>query len=152
MGERERIALFNMVSEYLPGASVLDAFAGSGALGIEAISRGASFALFIEKNVSACAVIDDNLKKLGIYGLKGGVLKADIYQVLETTTDRFSLVLADPPYDEYTEEKIKLLARAVADSGGILVLSHPGEPPEMPGLNLLKTRRYATAHISIYTK
>lgn len=152
MGAREKLALFNMISEYLPGAFVLDAFAGSGALGIEALSRGAEFVVFIEKDPHACKVINDNLQALGLTPSRGGVLQYDIYRVLKTATDRWSLVIADPPYDEYDEEKIKVLARVVADPGGVFVLSHPGEPPEMPGLKLLKTRQYAAAHISVYMR
>ena len=150
MGERERIALFNMIAEYLPGASVLDAFAGSGALGIEALSRGANSVLFIEKDSRACTVINNNLKNLGIDGSRGGVIKANVYQELANMTSSFSLVVADPPYDEYDEQRIKALAQVVAKPDGILVLSHPGETPEMPGMKLLKTRKYASAHISIF--
>ncbi len=152
MGERERLALFNMIAEFLPGNFVLDAFAGSGALGIEAISRGAGFVVFMEKDARACKTIEKNLIDLNLYPHKGGVLKYDVYTVLKTATDRWGIVLADPPYDQYDEKKLQVLARVVADPGGILVLSHPGEAPEMPGLKLLKTRQYAVAHISIYVK
>lgn len=152
MGERERIALFNMIAEYLPGAFVLDAFAGSGALGIEALSRGANFVLFIEKDYRASKIISDNLQDLGIDKAKATVLKDDVYRAMESTTDKFTIVLADPPYDKYDEQRIKLLAHAVADQGGILVLSHPGEPPEMSGLKLVKTHKYAAAHLSVYVK
>ncbi len=152
MGERERIALFNMISEYLPGNFVLDAFSGSGALGIEALSRGAAFVTFVEKDPNACRTIARNLSELGLYPTRGEVLQYDVYRVLETATDRFGIVIADPPYDEYDEGKIKVLSRAVADPGGVLVLSHPGEAPEMPGLKLEKTRKYASAHLSVYVK
>ena len=66
MGERERLALFNMISDYLPGATVLDAFAGSGALGIEALSRGASEVTFIDANKKATECIRGNLASLGL--------------------------------------------------------------------------------------
>ena len=66
MGERERLALFNKISDYLPGANVLDAFAGSGALGIEAMSRGAASVTFVEKSPKAAKIIRENLKTLGI--------------------------------------------------------------------------------------
>ena len=148
MGERERLALFNMISEYLPGGTVLDAFAGSGALGIEALSRGAKSVTFIEKNHAACRIIRQNLETLQI--AQFDVLESDVYQVCNTTTEQWQVVLADPPYDNYEPDKIKVLARVVADSDGVLVLSHPGEPPEMPGLKLLKSRKYAGATISIY--
>ena len=66
MGAREKLALFNMISEYLPGAIVLDAYAGSGALGIEALSRGANYVMFIEKNPHIAGVIRKNLAELGL--------------------------------------------------------------------------------------
>lgn len=150
MGAREKNALFNMISEYVPGNFVLDAFAGSGALGIEAISRGAGLVVFLEKSHVANRTIIDNLSSIGEYGLRGIPGQGDAYKLLATATDRFGIVIADPPYDKYDAEKIKVLARVVADPGGILVLSHPGEAPEMPGLVLEKTRSYAGANISLY--
>ena len=66
MGAREKLALFNMVADVLPDALVLDAFAGSGALGIEALSRGASEVVFLEKSAKACKIIRENLQGLGL--------------------------------------------------------------------------------------
>lgn len=146
MGERERLALFNMIVDSIPGASVLDAFAGSGALGIEALSRGASSVVFIEKNAKACSVIRDNLRELG--------LKADIFQgdVMNFTIDvKFDLILADPPYDKFDINEVKHLVQFLQGRGK-LVLSHPGEAPDLPGLELLKSRKYAGATISVYVK
>ena len=146
MGERERLALFNMIAEYLPGAKVLDAFAGSGALGIEALSRGASEAVFVEKVAPACRVIRGNLRELGI--------EAEVYQsnVVNFTTDtEFDVMLADPPYDNFKINEVTHLLQFLR-SGGILALSHPGEAPELPRMELLKSRKYAGATISIYVK
>lgn len=146
MGERERLALFNMISEYLPGAELLDAFAGSGALGIEAISRGAKKVVFIEKNAKACQVIRKNLVSLGI---EAEVFQGDVVNF--TTPESFGLILADPPYDNFDEEKIIHLLKFL-DKGRILVLSHPDKSPVFPEMELLKTRKYAGANISIYIK
>ena len=146
MGERERLALFNMIVDSIPGASVLDAFAGSGALGIEALSRGASSVLFIEKNAKACSVIRDNLRELG--------LSADVFQgdVVNFTTDnKFDLILADPPYDKFDINEVKHLLKFLR-GGGVLVLSHSKEAPGLPGLELLKSRKYAGATVSVYVK
>ena len=146
MGERERLALFNMIVDSIPGASVLDAFAGSGALGIEALSRGASSVVFIEKNAKACSVIRNNLRELG--------LEVDVFQgdVVNFTTDNeFGLVLADPPYDKFDINEVKHLLQFLQRDGRF-VLSHPGEAPDLPGLELLKSRKYAGATISVYVK
>lgn len=149
MGERERNALFNMIVDMLPMAFVFDAYAGSGALGIEAISRGAAFVLFMDKDPRAVDTINENLKKLRLYGPHGGAMLADTSVVVRTATDRFSIVLADPPYDEYSPKMITRLARVVAP-GGILVASTPEEGPKIKGMKKIKSQKYARAHISVY--
>ena len=149
MGERERNALFNMIVDMLPRAFVFDAYAGSGALGIEAISRGAAFVLFMDKDPRAVETINENLKKLKLYGPNGGAMLADTSVVVRTATDRFSIVLADPPYDEYNPKMVTRLARVVAP-GGILVASTPEEGPEIKGMKKIKSQKYARAHISVY--
>ncbi len=149
MGEREKNALFNMIGETVSGAFVLDAYAGSGALGIEALSRGAMSTLFIEKDPHAIEIINDNLRKVGIYDAQGDVMAADATVVTRTMTDRFSIVLADPPYDKYRPEMITALSHLVAKDG-ILVASTPEEGPEIKGMEKIKSQKYARAHISVY--
>lgn len=143
MGERERLALFNMLGN-LAGMSVLDVFAGSGALGIEAISRGAAHVVFIEKNAAAARVIRENLVALGA---SGEVIVGDVASAY--LAEKFDTILADPPYDNFEIEKILPLVDLLKD-GGTLVLSHPGEAPAIERLVLEKTRQYAAAHLSFY--
>ena len=145
MGERERLALFNALGS-LAGDRVLDAFAGSGVLGIEALSRGASSAAFIEKSPKACKIIRENLATLGV---EGEVTVGDVAKFTDETG--FDLILADPPYDNFVIEVIYRLADLLKING-TLVLSHPGEAPEILGLSLEKTRQYAGAHLSFYSK
>jgi 16S rRNA (guanine966-N2)-methyltransferase len=144
MGARERIALFNMIGNNLRDFEVLDAFAGSGALGLEAISRGAAYVVFIEKNRAAAEVIKTNIKTLGVDGVVK-VCSASKYE----DEQAYNLVFADPPYDKFDLEEVLHLVKFV-DENGIFVLSHPGEAPELPGLRLWKSNRYAGATISIY--
>ena len=163
MGERERIALFNMIQDRIPGNYVLDLFCGGGTLGIEAISRGARFAMLLDSSPKAVATANDNLKELGIYGMDGlsnfdpsvggtgSAMKANVPIAARTATDRYGIVIADPPYDRYTEKMVRHIPRLVLE-GGILVLSHPGEAPVLEGIRLLKSRKYAGATISIYIK
>ena len=146
MGSREKLALLNMVAGILPGARVLDAFAGSGALGIEAISRGASYAVFVEKAPKVARVIKENLASLGI-SEKAEVICEDASSF--TSAEKFQLIIADPPYDKFQGTKLDNLAEML-DNEGILALSHPGEAPEIAGLKLLKTSAYANARISLY--
>ena len=146
MGERERLALFNMIFEALPGARVLDAYAGSGALGIEALSRGAGEVVFVEKNPAAARVIRENLQSVGADA------EIAVGDVVNFTTDRkFGVILADPPYDKFDLAGVEHLVDYL-DRGGVLVLSHPGEAPELAGLVLEKSHRYAGATISVYVK
>ena len=184
MGERERLALFNMISDYLPRTTVLDAFAGSGALGIEALSRGASEVVFVESNREAAQCIRRNLVSLGFEATSRGDVDPVRFSKTELATEgildtdnfrdafgstlgaarvicskvqsfqtkqQFDLVLADPPYDAFRLPEIEHLAEFVRDNG-ILVLSHPGLAPDLPGMMPEKSRKYAGATISIYTK
>jgi len=146
MGAREKLALFNMISDFLPDARVLDAFAGSGALGIEAISRGAKEVVFVEKSPKIANTIKQNLKDLEI---KAQVFVKDVANYIDK--EGFDVIIADPPYDNFKIEATKHLA-SLLKSGGILILSHPEDGLELSGLRLLKTRQYASAHISIYAK
>ena len=148
MGAREKLALFNMIAEYLPRAAVLDAYAGSGALGIEALSRGAEHAVFVEKNPRITQIIRKNLADLEL---------ADTTEVYDKSAENFlpagefDVIIADPPYDNFDIRGVENLAKFLKKTG-VLVLSHPSDAPEIKGLNLDKTRKYAGAKISIYTK
>lgn len=147
MGSRERLALFNMLVGELEGASVLDAFAGSGSLGIEALSRGASEVVFIEKNRVATEIIKQNLAELGASD-NTRIIKNLVKDAISDLGE-FAVVLADPPYDNFDATEVEPLAQVVKNDG-VLALSHPGDAPEIKGLTLAKTRKYAGASISVY--
>lgn len=144
MGSREKLALFNMILPYLPEKRVLDAFAGSGALGLEALSRGASEAVFVEKDEKAVKIIKENLKSLGVTNATVVKSTVDTFEPEE----KFDLIFADPPYNKFEKSQIEHLARFLS-SDGTLVLSSP-EPVDLPGLKLLKSRKYAGCIISIF--
>ena len=146
MGAREKLALFNMITGELDGARVLDAYAGSGALGIEALSRGAKEVVFVEKDAKICRIIRDNLAKLGV---SSEVICGNVVDF--TTSDLFDVIIADPPYDRFSEAEITPLIDLLKQ-GGTLVLSHPDMAPDIPGLNLKSSKKYANAHISVYVK
>ncbi|MBR3228882.1 16S rRNA (guanine(966)-N(2))-methyltransferase RsmD [Candidatus Saccharibacteria bacterium] len=146
MGSREKLALFNMIADKLPGAEVLDVFAGSGALGIEALSRGAASAIFVEKSPKIAQIIKENLKKLS---LNSKIITSSVENY--TTDQKFDLILADPPYDNFKKDTIAHLTKYLKNDG-ILVLSHPTPAPVIDGLKLTKTRKYAKANISFYQR
>lgn len=151
MGERERLALFNMISSRIPGSRVVDLYSGGGTLAIEALSRGATSVFSVDSSSLAIEVLRENLSRLGISSFQITALKADAPNFIATSADRYDVVIADPPYDEYRDGLVQNLPKLVSD-GGILVLSHPGDAPDFSDLTLEKTRSYASAHLSIYTK
>ncbi len=125
MGAREKLALFNMIAPEVMRATVLDLYAGSGALGIEALSRGAKQVVFVESARGAIEVIRDNLARLGL--LENAIvlpMKAENF----FTGSMFDVIIADPPYDDFKVRDIEKATMFLKD-GGILVLSHPGEAP-----------------------
>jgi 16S rRNA (guanine966-N2)-methyltransferase len=136
------------------GADVLDLFAGSGALGLEALSRGAGRATFVESDRDACRVIEQNLARLE---LEGDVLRRDAIAVLREDVRRgrrYGLVLIDPPYEDWERLELRLaeLLPSVLDDGGLLVLETAAKvEPELP-LDLVTSRRYGSARITVYSR
>jgi 16S rRNA (guanine966-N2)-methyltransferase len=122
MSDKVRGALFNSLGD-ISGLNVLDAFAGSGAISIEAISRGAQYAVAIDNDRNAQAAIADNLQKLSL-GDRIKLVKANASSWLNTTDDVFNIVICDPPYDLVQTELIQDLA-ARARVGGIIIISLP---------------------------
>jgi 16S rRNA (guanine(966)-N(2))-methyltransferase RsmD len=149
--DRVRENVFNIVAPWLGEAAVLDLFAGSGAMGLEALSRGAARAVFVEADAQACRAIDQNLDRLRLTGAQ--VLRQDVARFLPVETRRFDLVFCDPPYDDY-ERVEPVLARhlpRLLEDDGVVVLetSSRAAEPELP-LTLRTTRRYGAARITLY--
>src|SRR4249919_2887390 len=94
-GDRVREAAFNLIGP-VDGAAVLDLFAGSGAMGLEALSRGAASATFVENDRDACRTIDRNIEKLRVTGAR--VVRQDVRQALTMDRRTYDLILCDPPY------------------------------------------------------
>lgn len=159
MGERERNALFNMLGQRIERARVADFYAGSGALGIEALSRGAESCLFVEKNPAAMRVITDNCALLQIpkdhtsfyCGSVQSFYKKPKNPASAVFQGPYDVILADPPYNNFDDKELGWLSELLAD-GGVLVLSHPEEAPELNGVRLIDSRKYAGARLSFYAK
>ena len=153
-GDRVREALFNLVGP-VDGASVLDLYAGSGALGLEALSRGARRCVFVENDAEACRVIKRNLETLGLTGAL--VLQRDAVSVLrgEGTAGRsYELVLLDPPYgcwEKLEPELGTLLPAVIAEPGLVVVETDARTEPALP-LDLVTTRRYGSARLTVFAK
>lgn len=152
MGDKIKTAIFNMLGD-MAGMSVLDAFAGSGALAFEAISRGAEKALLIEIDKKAFNTIKDNIEALGLEGKVEAKMR-NVKGWSKNNQDRqFDLVFCDPPYDAVLETVIQQISVHVRE-GGLLVLSWPeSEPePELEDMTIQRNKTYGNAKIVIYSK
>ena len=150
-------SLFSLRPEIFRGLRVLDAFAGSGALGIEALSRGCGGATFAEADRTALACLKANLADLGIGGV-ARVVSGDVYALAQRGAipgGPFALLLLDPPYRLDASESIGLVtalgARDLLESEGLVVLEHAAGvvPPWPEGFALLTRKRYGTTEIDI---
>lgn len=150
--DRVREAVFNLVGP-VDGARVLDLFAGSGGMGLEALSRGAATCTFVEKSRDACQAISANLERLRLTGAV--VLCRDARVALgeeRVRTHAFDLVIADPPYEEWKTHEATLAERVppVLAGDGILVVETAARvDPELP-LDLVTSRRYGSARITLF--
>jgi 16S rRNA (guanine966-N2)-methyltransferase len=151
-GDRVREAVFNLVGP-VDGADVLDLFAGSGAMGLEALSRGAASATFVEADRLAAETILKNLDKLGLEGAR--VYRENAQRRLATDAAggrRYDLVLVDPPYRMLTRFLPMLathLPSVVAPDGLVVVESEAKEEPELP-LPLRTSRRYGSTRVTLF--
>jgi len=153
-GDRVREAAYNLIGP-VADAAVLDLFAGSGAMGIEALSRGARRCVFVESDRTAAKVIDANLAKLRLTGAL--VLCKDAFQALleERAEARlYDLVLLDPPYGVWPELQARLadaLPGVLAPQGLLVVETAANLEPELP-LTVVTSRRYGSARITLFTR
>ena len=153
-GDRVREAAFALIGP-VEDANVLDLFAGSGAMGLEALSRGASRCVFVERDRDAARVIRANLEKLRLTGAV--VVNGDVVGALRDERSRgrrYDLVLADPPYDEWeshTAQLAELLPEVVATDGLVVVETSSRVEPELP-LDLVTSRRYGSARITVFSR
>lgn len=126
--DRVREAVFSILGTRVEGAQVADLFAGSGAYGLEALSRGAARAVFVEKNAAACEIIGRNARKARLHD-RAAIRPADAFAWLKAERDAFDIIFADPPYRKSLEDddlparllKAAALARRLSP-GGVLVL------------------------------
>ena len=147
--DRVRENTFNLIGP-VDGATVIDLFAGSGAMGLEALSRGAERAVFVESSRDACRTINANLDKLR---LDATVLCADVARTLAHEQNRYDLVLCDPPYDFAGHDRIAPhLPRIVTEDGLVVYESGARTQPEIDGLEIRTSRKYGAARITLFAR
>lgn len=157
MGAREKLALFNMLQPRLDTTSkILDLYAGSGVLGIEALSRGAREAVFVEKSPKIARLISENLfSALSPAPAKSAakIFSESVAKFCQRPEylSYFDIIIADPPYDNFRSEDLASISQILSETG-IFILSSPAkiEPPELPGLRQETSRTYAAARLTVY--
>ena len=147
--DRVKEALFSIINFDLPGASVLDLFGGTGQLGIEALSRDAKSAVFVDASADACQLIRENLKRSKLEG-QGRVVRSDYMEYLNKCRESFDIILLDPPYGEvFLENALKRITEIdILKSNGIIVTERPlGKelPWEFGGYTRSRDYKYGTA-------
>ncbi|HSX05206.1 MAG TPA: RsmD family RNA methyltransferase [Candidatus Saccharimonadales bacterium] len=152
MSDKVRGALFNALGD-LGGLTVLDAFAGSGACSIEAVSRGAASVLAIDVDVEAVKTIATNVKALGLADIIDVRRKNISGWSRNSQTKQFDIVLADPPYDDIRPDVLERLTVHVKP-GGLFVLSWPGREAvrEFGGLEQISSKNYGDAQLVFYRR
>ena len=157
--DRVREALFGILAPEIAGADFLDLFAGTGAVGLEALSRGARRATFVEANRRHRAALEANIRSLGAEG-RSEVVAADAYRwIASRSGEGFSIAFADPPYalgEErgYASVLAALAARGVVRPGGLFVaeMTAVQKSEETPGWELLRDRTYGKTRICIWRR
>ena len=154
--DRVKEAMFSIIHFDIPGARVLDLFGGSGQLGIEALSRGAKSAVFVDAGEPACRLIRENLKRTRLEK-QASVIRSDYLQYLSRTGEQFDIILLDPPYAEvFLENALKRITEIdILRSGGIMVAERPlGKelPWEFEGYQRSKDYKYGNTLLTIYRK
>jgi 16S rRNA (guanine(966)-N(2))-methyltransferase RsmD len=154
--DRVKEALFSIIQFDVPGKRVLDLFGGTGQLGIEALSRGAKSAVFVDAGDKACKLIRENLHRCKMDN-NAQIIRADYLQYLQTCRDKFGLIFLDPPYAEvFLENALKRITEIdILESGGIIVAERPvGKdlPWDFPGYSRSKDYKYGNTLLTLYRK
>lgn len=154
--DRVKEALFSILNFDIPGADVLDLFGGTGQLGIEALSRGARHAVFVDAREDACKLIRENLRRTKLEG-EGRVVRSDYLDYLNRCPDQYNIIFLDPPYGEdFLETALKRITEIdILQSDGIIVTERPlGKelPMEFDGYIRSRDYKYGKTLLALYRK
>lgn len=154
--DRVKEALFSIIQFDIPGARVLDLFGGTGQLGIEALSRGAKSATFVDASNTACNLIRENLKRTRLQE-ESRVICSDYLAFLGRCSEKFDIIFLDPPYAEvFLENALNRIAEIdILQSGGIIITERPLEKElsmDFPGYSRSKDYKYGKVLLTIYRK
>ena len=154
--DRVKEALFSIINFDIPTSNVLDLFGGTGQLGIEALSRGAKSAVFVDQREDACKLIKENLRRTKLEQ-DAKVVRMDYLDYLKRNKDKFDIIFLDPPYAEvFLENALKCITEIdILQSGGIIVAERPlGKdlPWDFEGYTRSKDYKYGKVLLTIYRK
>ena len=154
--DRVKEAMFSIIQFDLPGARVLDLFGGTGQLGIEALSRGAKSAVFVDAQDQACKLIRENLKRTKFESI-GRVIRSDYLSFLKNNAEQFDIIFLDPPYVEvFLENALNFITEIdILQTNGIIVTERPIEKAlalEFPGYIRSRDYKYGKTYVTIYRK
>lgn len=157
--DRVKESVFNIISKKVYGARVLDLFSGTGNLGLEAISRGAEWCTFIEKNKITHKILLENVNNLG-FSEKCEVYSRDAFDVLEMlgkNSEKYDIIFLDPPYSKGLIERaiIKISENSLINNKGIIMSEYDENdviPENINGINIFRTEKYGRTKISFWTK
>lgn len=154
--DRVKEALFSIIQFDIPGAAVLDLFGGTGQLGIEALSRGASRAVFVDARREACQLIRSNLSKTNLES-DASIVQSDYLQYLNRCKEEFGIIFLDPPYAEvFLETAIKRITEIdILSSSGIIVTERPLRkelPRGYEGFARSRDYKYGKIILTLYRK
>ena len=154
--DRVKEAVFSILQFDLPSSRVLDLFGGTGQMGIEALSRGAATAVFVDSRREACKLIQENIR-LTKMEQQSRVIQSDYLSYLQRCTDRFDLIILDPPYAEvFLENSLKCISEIdILSDRGIIICERPADKVldlDFPGLKRGKDYRYGKTWITVFRK
>ena len=154
--DRVKEALFSIIQFDITNAKVLDLFGGTGQLGIEALSRGAKSAVFVDSRDDACKLIRENLKRTRLADC-ATVVRSDYMDFLRKCKETFDIIFLDPPYAEvFLENSLKLITEIdILQSDGIIVTERPAEKDlclVFPGYSRSKDYKYSKTILTVYRK
>ncbi len=154
--DRVKEAVFSIINFNIPCAKVLDLFAGTGQLGIEALSRGAEGAVFLDEREDACRIVRENLARTKLEN-NTKVIRGEAISYLSRTCEKFDIIFLDPPYaQDLLENSLKLISEIdILQSGGIIVTERPVGKDLLcafEGYSRSKDYKYGTTLITIFRK
>lgn len=147
-------AIFSAIQFEIEGRTVLDLFAGSGQLGIEAISRGAKKAVFVDSSQTSIKLIKENIEYVG-FEKQSEVINMPNTAFLRTTKETFDIALLDPPYDRKLIQKSLPALTGIMSDEGVIVCEHEIEcrlPEEVNGFVIVKSKKHGKTGLTIYRK